>query len=902
MTNPRHAVHRTILVADVEAFGDRNRTNAHQIAVRDGLYRALEHAFRDAEISWDDCHREDRGDGVFILAPAEQPKGQFVESLPHALVKALREHNGAHPLQERIRLRMVIHAGEVNYDDHGVTAASVNLAFRLLDAGPLKAALANSPGVLALIISEWFFDEVVRHSTAAEPDTYRPVRVMVKETSTVGWICLPDHPYLPRAPHVSAANPVTPVPRQLPVATRHFAGRVAELEHLTGLLDEGTAAGDTVVISAIEGTAGIGKTALAVRWAHQVADRFPDGQLYVNLRGFDPTGTAMSPAEAVRGFLDALEVPPERIPVSLEAQAGLYRSLLVGRRVLVLLDNARDADQIRPLLPSGPGCLVLVTSRNRLTSLIATEGAYSLDLDVLTAGEAHQLLVRRLGAERVSAEPQAVDEIIAFCANLPLALSVVAARAATHAGFPLAALAAELRDAEGRLDAFDGGDLAANVRAVFSWSYERLSAPAMKLFRQLGLHPAPDTSLPATASLAGVPLGRVRPMVAELARAHLVQEYMPGRFAFHDLLRVYAAELADTLDPEPERDAALRRVLDHYLHTAHTAALRLFPMMGPITLGPRHPGVTPEEPGTYAAARAWFDAEYLVLLAAIQLAVATGHDTHAWQLPWTLEEFFKHRGHWHDWVSTHHAALRAAQRSADRYGQAHAHRGLGRAYPWLGRFEESMSHLRQALGLFEELGDQAGQALTLTELGHWLGFQNHHEEALAHAQRALELSRAAGDIPTQCRALNNIGWYHIALGGYHEAFAHCEEGLTLSRGLGDRRTEAHTLDTLGYAHHHVGRHQEAIACYEQAMTRMRELGDRFNEAIVLTHLGDSQYAIGDLSAARATFQRALDIRSHFEHGLGTSVGYPDLDELRAKLRDLDSAAPATPSIAPARTD
>ena len=309
------------------------------------------------------------------------------------------------------------------------------------------------------------------------------------------------------------------------------------------MLDRDMAAGGTVVISAIDGTAGIGKTAVALHWAHRVADRFPDGQLYVNLRGFDPAGSPMAPAEAVRGFLDAFEVPAERIPINLEAQAALYRSLVSGRRILVVLDNARDVGQVRPLLPGSPGCVVVVTSRNHLTSLITVEGARPLTLDLLPVEEAAELLARRLGSGRLAAEQQAVEEIIALCAQLPLALSIVAARAAAHPGFPLAALAAELRDARGGLDGFTSGDLTTDLRAVFSWSYQRLGTPAARLFRLLALHPGPDIAIPAAASLAALPAHEVRNLLAELSRSHLLEEHIPGRFAFHDLLRAYATEL-----------------------------------------------------------------------------------------------------------------------------------------------------------------------------------------------------------------------------------------------------------------------------------------------------------------------------------------------------------------------
>ena len=303
------AVHRTIIAVDVEGFGNRHRTNPHRVAVREGLYRAVREAFRAATIPWAECHHEDRGDGILILAPPEVAKSVFVESLPYRLAERLREHNSAHHEQEQIRLRIALHAGELHHDGHGVAGASINLTFRLLDAAPLKSALAGSPGVLAVVTSDWFFDEVVRHSPAADPDAYRPVRVTVKETDVLGWVHLPDHPYPPRDTTLRTPprDLTAPVPHQLPADTSHFVGRAEELHQLSELLDSATEDGGTVVISAVSGTAGMGKTALALRWAHRVRGEFPDGQLYVNLRGYDPD-QPLSPGHALAGFLRALGV------------------------------------------------------------------------------------------------------------------------------------------------------------------------------------------------------------------------------------------------------------------------------------------------------------------------------------------------------------------------------------------------------------------------------------------------------------------------------------------------------------------------------------------------------------------------------------------------------------------
>ena len=390
-------------------------------------------------------------------------------------------------------------------------------------------------------------------------------------------------------PAAPAASGV-PVPAQLPPPVAAFAGRDAELARLDEIGDGQADEASAVTIAVITGTAGVGKTALAVNWAHRVAARFPGGQLYVDLRGFDPAGPALDPGQALRGFFEALAVPPERIPDGLDDQVALYRSLLAGQRVLVLLDNARDAAQVRPLLPGSPGCLAVVTSRNHLTGLIAGHGAHPLGLDLLTPEGARELLARRVGAGRAGREPDAVDEIIAGCARLPLALTIAAARAATSPGFPLAVFAADLREAGHALDPFDGDDAATDIRAVFSWSYRALSPDTARMFRLLGLHPGPDMTVAAAASLAGIAPDRARALLAELTRGHLLSEHRPGRYAFHDLLRAYATEQAQDCDDDDGRRAAVGRLLDHWLHTACAAAALLDPFFAPEPAGPAAAG------------------------------------------------------------------------------------------------------------------------------------------------------------------------------------------------------------------------------------------------------------------------------------------------------------------------
>ncbi|GAA3744627.1 hypothetical protein GCM10022225_30350 [Plantactinospora mayteni] len=663
------------------------------------------------------------------------------------------------------------------------------------------------------------------------------------------------------------------VPAQLPAAVVGFTGRTEALKLLSQSLPTDTPAQG--MISVIAGTAGVGKTALAVHWAQQVRDRFPDGQLYVNLRGFTSGGSPMEPAEAIRGFLDALWVPPHRIPATTEAQSALYRTLLADRSVLVVLDNARDAAQVRPLLPGSPRCLTLVTGRDRLSSLVALEGAHLVTLDLLPDDEARELLTRRLGVDRMAAEPRAVDDIVTRCVRLPLALAIVAARAAGQPEYSLATLADQLDRSRDRLDALAVDDPALDVRAVFSWSYHALSPDAARLFRLLGLHPAADVTVSAAASLAGTASTRARRLLDELTRAHLIAEHIPGRYAFHDLLRAYAAELADHAERDAERHEAVHRMLDHYLHTAHGAALLLLPTREPLPLDPPVAGVVPERLTDHRQAAGWFVAEHAVMLAAVEHAASTGFDAHAGWLAWTLQDFLDRRGHWSDLTVTQHRALSSATRRSDLRGQADAHRGLARAYFSRGDHRDAHTHLRHALSRYAELGDVPGQADTARNLSLVLWHLGHGEEALRHAERALALYTEAGHEAGRARAFNAVGWCLARLGDYPRALAYCQEGLVLQQRGGDRFGQAHAWHGVAHAHHRLGQHEQAVAGYRRAVDLFRDLHDRYDEAICLAGIGDVHAGTGDLAAARQDWALALDIFTELDH--------PDAEQVRAKL-------------------
>ncbi|WP_407562466.1 AfsR/SARP family transcriptional regulator [Streptomyces sp. 184] len=698
-----------------------------------------------------------------------------------------------------------------------------------------------------------------------------------------------------------------PVPRQLPAANAAFAAREAETAALDALLDRlpgprptvppavppggaGTPAppphapapaSNAPVIALVSGTAGVGKTTLAVHWAHRVAECFPDGQLYVDLRGHDPTGAAVQPSTAVRELLGTLGVPPHRVPDGPAAQAGLYRGLLAGRRVLVLLDNARDAAQVAPLLPAAPGCLVLVTARDHLAGLVVSYGAGPLTLDVLPPGDARDLLAARLGRDRLAAEHAAVDEIVHRCAGLPLALAIVAARAALHPALPLGALAGELRDALGALER------TADVRAVFSWSYETLTEPAARMFRLVaGLHPGPGCDVAAAAALAGIPAARARAPLAELTRAGLLTERTPGRHTCHDLLRAYARELAEAHDPAADRDRARHRLVDHYVRAAEAAARHL--PGDPETTSEDTPAPATPAPALAAdpaasapgGAVAWLTAERPALLAALGLADRLGLDRHVCRLARALFVFLHRHGRWHDRADALRAAVAAAERLGDAAEEGRARRDLGWALADLGRFDDAHRHLDAALECAG--GDLAGQAWTHYRRAVVYVVQDRGPDALDAARRAHTLFERLGDQAGQAVALTDLGWHHGRTGDHDRALDLLQGALVLHRKTGNRPYEAHTWSCLADVRLRRAEPAEAVACYVRALDVFREVGDVYGEASTLAHLGVGHRLSGDPEAADGHWRRA--------HALLAGLDPSTVEQIHDQLRAFDAPA------------
>jgi DNA-binding SARP family transcriptional activator/tetratricopeptide (TPR) repeat protein len=647
-------------------------------------------------------------------------------------------------------------------------------------------------------------------------------------------------------------------PRQLPAAPAPFVGRHDELDRLDETLRSlRSDPAATVVIGAIAGAGGIGKTWLALRWAHRNADRFPDGQLFVDLRGFSPGGQPMDPAVAVRGFLDALGVDPGRIPVDQHAQAALLRSLVAGKRMLLVLDNAVDAAQVTPLLPGSDTCTVLVTSRNRLPGLITGQGARHFALHSLDDTDARDLLTTRLGSARVEAEPAAVGELLRSCGGFPLALSIIAGRAHTNPHLPLTAIAEELRDSG--LDALDEGDPAASLPAVLSWSRRALTTDQATAFALLGTAPGPDIGFPAAASLVGMPPKEARNVLRALEQASLISQDGHGRYRMHDLIRRHCTDTAQQKLPDETREAALRRVLDFYVHTAHTAHRLLDIHRGLLPLDPPARGTHLQPLPDSQAAMAWFDLEHTNLLAVHHTAVTRALHDAVCQLAWNLRTFHSRRGHRHDDLAVWRAAADAAAHLPDATTRIRVHRFLGRAYTALGRSEEATEHLHRALSLAEHHREPAEQAHTHRMIAHAVSRRGDDRGALDHAIRAQRLFREVGQPVWEASALNAVGWYMARLGDLDTARAYCQAALALHRQHRSAEGEASVLDSLGHIYHRAGDHHRAVDHYRQAVALFRVLGDTSDSADTLVHLGNPYAALGLHDEARAVWREALEL-------------------------------------------
>ncbi|MFD4671400.1 BTAD domain-containing putative transcriptional regulator [Lentzea sp. NPDC058450] len=633
-----------------------------------------------------------------------------------------------------------------------------------------------------------------------------------------------------------------PARDDLPGDVPDFAGRDAEL----ALLETARAAGrHAVVIEAIDGMAGVGKTTLVVHAAHRFAGDYHD-RLFIDLHGHAPSQQPMAPMTALDTLLRALDVPPDRIPQDPDARAALWRAELATRSVLVVLDNAADAAQVRPLLPGTSRSLTLITSRRRLVDLDATR---VVSLDVLPEADAVALFTSVAGG----GDDPAVHEVVALCGHLPLAIRIAAARLRARPAWTVGYLAERLRQAHSPLVELEAGDR--SVAAAFALSYQHLPAPQRRLFRLLGVHPGPDFDAHAAAALAAVDLVEAERLLQNLVDDHLLQEPAPGRYRFHDLVRQHAHSVA--LDDEPERDGALRRVVGYYLHTAHDGSRLLDRQHPPIALDAADCVPHPLPDG--AAAMAWFDANHRCVLAARAEAENAGWDTVVWQLAWSLDNYHYRRGHLHDNIASWQAGLTAAQRLGDLAVQARAHRRLGLVYAPLGRDEDALLHLRRSLGLSAEVGDTLGEAGAHLVLALALTWRKDDLAVLTHLTEARNLYRVAGNTRWEIRALSMMGAAFTRLGHHARAHRICEAALALCRRDDDVYGQADSLDSLGAIAGNTGDHRQALQHYTSALALWRDLDNTYRQAGTFAALGDTHRDLGEPEQARRCWQSAVDL-------------------------------------------
>ncbi|KAA2256353.1 tetratricopeptide repeat protein [Solihabitans fulvus] len=684
---------------------------------------------------------------------------------------------------------------------------------------------------------------------------------------------------LRRDPELTASPSADPPLRRndLPHDIIDFTGRDTDLAGLLAVLPEDDASGAAVVIQAIDGMAGIGKTALAIHAAHHLAGRYPDAQLFIDLHGHTPDHRATEPVTALDALLRAVGVPGSRIPQDLDERSALWRSELAERKALVVLDNAATAAQVRPLLLGASGCLVLVTSRRRLSDL---DAASVVSLDVLPVDDATDLFARVVGHDRAAAEPEQVRAVVALCGQLPLAIRIAAARLRNRPAWTVAHLAHRLSERRQRLTELTIED--SGVTTAFELSYHQLTAEQRRLFRLLGLVPGADFDACVAAALTGTGQEDAERLLEELVDMHLLQQDIPGRYRFHDLLRQHAADCADRDEPEQGRTDALRLAFEWCLHSASAAdrALTMRPRRRFVQLAPPRGACPPMAFASRDRALDWCEVERANLVAAIGRAAELDEHETVGKLALLLSGFFNLRKHWDDWISTHGLALTAFRRLGDREREALVLGKLGIAYEDLRQFDRALDCLGQAKDIARATGDRWTEGATLVNLGRLYHGLGQVDQALDHHRLALVACRETNDVHGEAATLNNIGDCLRELRRYPEAVDYLHQALTLARDTDNRYIEGFALHNLGEAHHHLRRFPEAVGYLRRALDVFRQSDNRYLEAFSLHILGAVLRATGRQDSAREAWLKAVTI---FE-----DLGAPETEDVRASLAGLDS--------------
>jgi tetratricopeptide (TPR) repeat protein len=858
-------VHRTIVAIDVEGFTRRPRRDVDRLLMRQELYRLLEQALARAGLRRGDYQNDDRGDGILVLLNAGIPKTRVLPWLVLRLAAELNRYNKTAPETTRLRLRAVVHAGEVASDDHGHASKDLNLTFRLLDSDLLRGYLANARTSLVLLVSSSIYNDIIEQGYRdIDAEAFQPVQVAAKAMHALAWVYVPGrHNAVAtgQQPRGLTATPGSPpaIPHELPTDIPDFTGHEASFERLLAAFTRAGMASPTVI--AVHGVGGVGKSALAIHAAHQLAARFPDGQLYLNLQGATAGLRPLAPVEALARLLRALGFEGRDIPAEVEEAAARFRSRVAGRRILLVLDNAVSAGQIRPLLPASPTCAALITSRQVLATV---DGASHVYLDVLSAEQAIRLLERLAGVDRLAVEPLAAADVARQCDYLPLALRIAGARLAARPNWPVRALAERLGDERTRLDELESADLA--VRSCFQVSYQALRTSgesrdrtAARMFRLLGLHRGPEVSTWTAAALLDAP-----PQVAETALERLVDAQLlraagSSRYAMHDLLLLFAREQAGHDEPEAQRRAALERMLDCYLATMQRAQQ---------VLQPGDPGgarwrVAARTPPliSWTAALAWFEEERANLFAAAYQAVhgPTPMLRFVVRLAEVMFWFLVVRTNWHEMESLNRLALYAAGREGDRRGEAQALNDLGYAHLGMGRPDRAIAFLERSRALFAEQGDRHWESIASVGQAEGYRGQGELERAVDCLKQSLPHLHEAGDPVTEGGALGILGLAYCDQGRFDEAIDCLEQSLRIRDGIQNPLSEAMTLTNLGEVHHRAGHRHTAVEFYERGLSIYRDIGDRRREAETLWQLGHVRDALSQQGKARSCWHGAQAI-------------------------------------------